>query len=93
MLLFQPVAKSCNNHYRKDGFLFDKEVILEYIIKKKNDYSRKLKEYERLKRKAEEDNAQKTASDINKKVTTFLKDENNIVSRPIGGFATGKYIF
>ncbi|EDW19452.1 nitric oxide synthase-interacting protein homolog [Drosophila mojavensis] len=34
----------------KDGYLFDKEAILQYIITKKNEYSRKLKEYERLRR-------------------------------------------
>ncbi|KAH8323847.1 hypothetical protein KR067_006881 [Drosophila pandora] len=38
----------------KDGYLFDKEAILQYIVTKKNEYSRRLKEYERL-RKAEED--------------------------------------
>lgn len=30
-----------------DGHLFDKEAILEYIISKKNEISRKIKEYER----------------------------------------------
>lgn len=34
----------------KDGYLFDKEAILQYILTKKNEYSRKLKEYERLRR-------------------------------------------
>lgn len=38
----------------KDGYLFDKEAILQYIVTKKIEYSRRLKEYERL-RKAEED--------------------------------------
>jgi hypothetical protein len=37
--------------YRSDGYLFDKEAILEYIITKKNEYFRKLKEYEKQKRK------------------------------------------
>jgi nitric oxide synthase-interacting protein len=39
--------------YRPDGYLFDKEAILEYIITKKNEYYRKLKEYEKQKRKEE----------------------------------------
>jgi len=38
---------------RPGGFLFDKEAILEYIITKKNEYCRKLKEYEKQKRKEE----------------------------------------
>ncbi|XP_018570126.1 nitric oxide synthase-interacting protein homolog [Anoplophora glabripennis] len=70
----------------KDGYLFDKEIILEYIISKKNEYSRKLKEYEKLKKKEDEENAVKVASEVEKKVTSFLKEENNIVSKPIGGF-------
>jgi hypothetical protein len=39
--------------YRPSGYLFDKEAILEYIITKKNEYFRKLKEYEKQKRKEE----------------------------------------
>lgn len=41
--------------YRKDGYLFDKEAILEYIVTKKREYARKLKEYEKQKRKEEVD--------------------------------------
>lgn len=70
----------------KDGYLFDKEAILEYIISKKNEHSRKLKEYERLKKKDEEELAVKEATETEKKVQTFLKNENNIVSKPIDGF-------
>ena len=32
-----------------DGWLFDKEALLKYIIEKKQEYARKLKEYERQK--------------------------------------------
>ncbi|XP_011196397.2 nitric oxide synthase-interacting protein homolog [Zeugodacus cucurbitae] len=42
----------------KEGYLFDKEAILQYIITRKNEYSRKLKEYERLRRLEETENAQ-----------------------------------
>ena len=31
------------------GFLFDKEALLKYMIEKKQEYARKLKEYERQK--------------------------------------------
>lgn len=40
---------------RKDGYLFDKESILEYILTKKKEYARKLKEYEKQKQKIEVD--------------------------------------
>ncbi|XP_054732957.1 nitric oxide synthase-interacting protein homolog [Anastrepha obliqua] len=42
----------------KEGYLFDKEAILQYVITKKNEYSRKLKEFERLRRLEETENAQ-----------------------------------
>ena len=32
-----------------EGWLFDKEALLKYIIEKKQEYARKLKEYERQK--------------------------------------------
>lgn len=70
----------------KDGYLFDKEVILEYIIKKKNEKSKQMKEYEKLKKKEEEENKEKQALEVDKKISTFLKSENNIVSKPIDGF-------
>ncbi|EFA00996.1 nitric oxide synthase-interacting protein homolog [Tribolium castaneum] len=66
----------------KDGYLFDKEVILEYIIAKKNENSRKLKEYERLKKKEDEENLDKATAETNQKVEQFLKGENSIISKP-----------
>ncbi|XP_064545641.1 nitric oxide synthase-interacting protein homolog [Drosophila montana] len=42
----------------KDGYLFDKEAILQYIVTKKNEYSRRLKEYERLRRVEQNELAQ-----------------------------------
>ncbi|CAG9772748.1 unnamed protein product [Ceutorhynchus assimilis] len=70
----------------KDGHLFDKEVILEYIIAKKNEYSRNLKDYEKLKKKEANDEAAKKATEYEKKVTQFIKNETNIASTKIDGF-------
>ncbi|ENN73545.1 nitric oxide synthase-interacting protein homolog isoform X2 [Dendroctonus ponderosae] len=70
----------------KDGYLFDKEVILEYIIAKKTEYSKKLKQFEKLKKKEQDDAANQIAGDMEKRVATFLKNENNIVSKPLDGF-------
>ncbi|CAG9835652.1 unnamed protein product [Diabrotica balteata] len=67
----------------KDGYLFDKEVILEYVLKKKSEYNRKLKEYEKLKKLEEEKDAQKEAEHIGKQVSSFLKNEDNIVSKSL----------
>jgi len=41
----------CLLSYRQDGYLFDKEAILEYILHQKRDISKKLKEFEKQKSK------------------------------------------
>lgn len=59
---------------------------MQYIITKKNEYSRKLKEYERLKKNEEEELLDKTNAETSTKIKNFLESENNIVSKPIDGF-------
>lgn len=61
---------------------------MQYIITKKNEYSRKLKEYERLKKNEDEALLDKANAESDKKVKHFLKAENNIVSKPIDGFVS-----
>lgn len=41
----------------KDGYLYEKSAILEYIISKKNEYCHKLKEYNRLKEQINNENS------------------------------------
>ncbi|XP_076170132.1 nitric oxide synthase-interacting protein homolog [Ptiloglossa arizonensis] len=65
----------------KDGYLFDKEAILEYVLTKKKEYIRKLKEYEKQKQQQEEKFREKTANEELQKLQKFLKGEKNIVSR------------
>lgn len=65
-------------------------MILQYIITKKNEYSKKLKEYEKLKKKEEEEISEKKQLEVVKKVCKFVDTENDIVSKPIGGFRTGR---
>ncbi|XP_046997856.1 nitric oxide synthase-interacting protein homolog [Schistocerca americana] len=69
-----------------DGYLFDKEAILEYIITKKNEYSRKLKEYEKQKKKEEIELAEIAAAEKDSKLNSFIKTEKNIVSTPVTAF-------
>lgn len=78
---------------RKDGYLFDKEAILQYIITKKNEYSRKLKEFEKLKKKEGEELQTKHIVEGDRRVSKFVVAENNIVSKPIDGFKPGEYSF
>ncbi|XP_068977913.1 nitric oxide synthase-interacting protein homolog [Bombus flavifrons] len=65
----------------KDGYLFDKEAILEYVLTKKKEYARKLKEYEKQKQQEEEQSNEKSANEELQKLQKFLKGEKNIVSR------------
>ncbi|CAG9855628.1 unnamed protein product [Phyllotreta striolata] len=67
----------------KDGYLFDKEVILEYILKKKSEYARKLKEYEKLSKLEEEKQTQKHTQETEEKISAFHNNENNIVSKSL----------
>lgn len=41
----------CFYIFSPEGYLYDKEAILEYYIHQKNDYKRKLKEFEKQKKK------------------------------------------
>ncbi|KAI8033023.1 hypothetical protein M5D96_014225 [Drosophila gunungcola] len=59
----------------KDGFLFDKEAILQYIVTKKNEYSRRLKEYERLRRAEEEQLSQEANSKQQARMERFVNAE------------------
>lgn len=65
----------------KDGYLFDKEVIFQYIITKKNEFSRKLKEYDRLKKKENDEAEAMIMEETGKKVQSFIRRETNIVSK------------
>jgi len=61
-----------------DGYLFDKESILEYVIAKKNEVSRQLKEYEKQKRREDEDIEALAASSRKQEVNKFVKQESGI---------------
>ncbi|XP_016843984.1 nitric oxide synthase-interacting protein homolog [Nasonia vitripennis] len=63
----------------KDGYLFDKEAILQYFLTKKKEYARKLKEYEKQKKKREETSQEQTANEELEKLQNFLKAEKTIV--------------
>uniref|UniRef100_A0A182WIH5 Nitric oxide synthase-interacting protein homolog n=1 Tax=Anopheles minimus TaxID=112268 RepID=A0A182WIH5_9DIPT len=64
----------------KDGYLFDKEAILTYIISKKNEHSRKMKEYEKQVKQDEEEETAKANAEEQKKLDKFISTEKNIVS-------------
>lgn len=63
-----------------DGYLFDKEAILQYIITKKAEYARKMKEYERQKDTDVKELQEIAAMENKKKLEKFIKTEKNIKS-------------
>lgn len=62
----------------KDGYLFDKEAILEYIVAKKNEYNRKLKLYEKQLKKEETEKAELAAAEKEANLIKFMNREKNI---------------
>lgn len=64
----------------KDGYLFDKEAILEYIIRKKNEYNRQLKKYEKQLKKEESEMAELAVAEKEAKLIKFMNREKNISS-------------
>jgi nitric oxide synthase-interacting protein len=65
----------------KQGYIFDKEAILQYIITKKNEYNRKMKEYERQKSDDTKELEEIAAAENKKKLDKFTKTEKNITSK------------
>lgn len=62
----------------KDGHLFDKEAILEYIITKKNEFTRKMKLYEKQLKKDENELAELAAAEKEANLIKFMNREKNI---------------
>ncbi|XP_045763083.1 nitric oxide synthase-interacting protein homolog [Maniola jurtina] len=62
----------------KEGYLFDKEAILEYIISKKNEYNRKLKQYEKQLKKEENEMKELAAAEKESNLIKFMSREKNI---------------
>lgn len=64
---------------RKDGYLFDKEAIIEYVLTKKGEYNRKMKEFDRQKKKEESEQEESNAAEELKRLEKFIKTETHIV--------------
>ncbi|XP_055902232.1 nitric oxide synthase-interacting protein homolog [Eupeodes corollae] len=62
----------------KDGYLFDKEAILQYIITKKNEYSRKMKEYEKLKKSEELEVSQEMSKKQQSCIDNFINSSKPV---------------
>jgi len=71
-----------------DGILFDKEAVLEYIITKKNEYSKKLKEYEKQSKKEQAELEELGQAEHRSRVEKFLKTEGAVASSSMAAQAS-----
>ncbi|XP_019631956.1 PREDICTED: nitric oxide synthase-interacting protein-like [Branchiostoma belcheri] len=69
-----------------DGYIYDKEAILEYILHQKREIARQLKAYDKQRKKFQEDEAQKQKSEKHSKIKAFVDKEKSIVSKPLNPF-------
>ncbi|XP_064400832.1 nitric oxide synthase-interacting protein-like [Halichondria panicea] len=70
-----------------DGYLYDKEAILECLLHQKRDNARRMKEYEKQKQKHENKEIEDGMADTRSKIAKFFSAEKSIVSKPINPFS------
>lgn len=73
-----------------DGYLYEKEAILEYILHQKTEIAKKMKAYEKQKKAERSENHLEATSEQRERVANFKKNEGSIVSKPINPFTSGK---
>ncbi|XP_062512863.1 nitric oxide synthase-interacting protein-like isoform X2 [Corticium candelabrum] len=69
-----------------DGYLYDREAILECLLHQKKEIARKTKEYEKQRKHQEKEQAELAAAEQQAKEEAFVKHENRITSAPIDPF-------
>lgn len=69
-----------------DGFLYEKQAILEYILHQKTEIAKKMKAYEKQKQTLKSSGQTESKSAEKEKVEKFKTSESNIVSKPINPF-------
>ncbi|KAK5855625.1 hypothetical protein PBY51_007287 [Eleginops maclovinus] len=73
-----------------DGFLYEKQAILEYILHHKTETAKKMKAYEKQKQKQRSSSQLESKSEERERVERFKTKENSIVSKPINPFTSGQ---
>ncbi|XP_076000192.1 nitric oxide synthase-interacting protein [Genypterus blacodes] len=73
-----------------DGFLYEKQAILEYILHQKTEIAKKMKAYEKQKRAQKSSSELESSSEERQRVERFKTRENSIVSKPINPFRLGQ---
>ncbi|XP_029364262.1 nitric oxide synthase-interacting protein isoform X2 [Echeneis naucrates] len=71
-----------------DGYLYEKQAILEYILHQKREIAKKMKAYERQKQAQKSSSQLESKSEERERVERFKTRENSIVSKPINPFTS-----
>ncbi|KAG8140178.1 hypothetical protein E2320_002891 [Naja naja] len=69
-----------------DGYLYEKEAILEYILHQKKEIARQMKAYEKQKNEKKAEMAELSKAAKESQVKNFLDKELSIVSKPLNPF-------
>lgn len=69
-----------------DGFLYDREAILECLLHQKTESARKMKAFEKQKKKQEAEEIGKLEEKARSKVESFVKMEKRITTKPKSAF-------
>ncbi|KAM9745566.1 nitric oxide synthase-interacting protein [Menidia menidia] len=73
-----------------DGYLYEKQAILEYILHQKMENAKKMKAYEKQKQAQKSSLQLESKSEERQRVERFKSSENSIVSKPINPFTSGQ---
>ncbi|KAG7334592.1 hypothetical protein KOW79_001188 [Hemibagrus wyckioides] len=74
----------------EDGYLYEREAILEYILHQKTEIAKKMKAYEKQKKALRSEGQLESGSEEREKIEKFKNKESSIVSKPINPFITGQ---
>ena len=70
-----------------DGYLYDKESILECLLHQKRENARKMKDFEKQKTKHQAELEELGKAEARSKVAKFLSSETSIVNKPVNPFS------
>merc|ERR1712035_296332 len=73
----------------QDGYLYEKQAILEYILHQKTGIAKKMKAYEKQKQAQKTTSQRESKSEERERMEKFKTSENSIVSKPINPFTSG----
>ena len=73
-----------------DGYLYDKEVILECLLHQKTEIARKTKEFDKQKKRLEAEKSGKVSDAEQAKLDSFVSMEKRILTKPSAVFKASK---